>query len=91
MLRIELTGSLIGNNPRNRRTVQALGLRKMHQVVEHKDSASVRGMIHKVKHMVTVVEVPDVPEVPEAPVKPAKAAKPAKKAEKTEESPSEPE
>lgn len=88
MLRIELTGSLIGNNPRNRRTVQALGLRKMHQVVEHKDSPSVRGMIHKVQHMVTVVEVPDVPEVP---VKPAKPAKPVKKAEKTEESPSEPE
>lgn len=69
MLRIELVRSLIGNNPRNRRTIQALGLRKMHQVVEHKDSPSVRGMIHHVQHMVKVVEVPDEP------VKPVKKAK----------------
>lgn len=79
MLRIELVSSLIGNNLRNRRTVQALGLRKMHQVVEHKDSPSVRGMIHKVQHMVKVVEVPDEP------------VKPVKKPKKTQESPSEPE
>ena len=79
MLRIELVSSLLGNNQRNRRTVQALGLRKMHQVVEHKDSLSVRGMIHKVQHMVKVVEVPDEP------------VKPVKKPKKTEEKPSEPE
>ena len=79
MLRIELVRSLIGNTARNRATIQALGLRKMHQVVEHKDSSSVRGMIHKVQHMVKVVEVPDEP------------AKPVKKAKKIEESPSEPE
>jgi large subunit ribosomal protein L30 len=77
MLRIELVGSLIGNNVRNRRTVQALGLRKMHQVVEQKDSPSVRGMIHKVQHMVKVVEVPDEP------------AKPVKKSKKSQEAPSE--
>ena len=101
MLRVELVRSLIGNNPRNRATIQALGLRKMHQVVEHKDTPSVRGMLHKVQHMVKVVEIPDEPEktakktaeAPEKPAKPVKkaaeateeTAKPAKKAKKKSE------
>lgn len=54
MLRIKLVKSPIGNNWRNRRTVAALGLRKVHQVVEQPDNPSVRGMIHHVQHMVTV-------------------------------------
>jgi len=59
MLRIKLVKSLIGNNPRNRATVAALGLRKMQQVVEHEDTPSIRGMIHHVKHMLVVEEVVD--------------------------------
>lgn len=62
MLRVKLVRSPIGNNVRNRRTVAALGLRKLHQVVEHKDTPSIRGMLHKVKHMVQVEEIPDEPE-----------------------------
>ena len=53
MLRIKLVKSPIGNNLRNRRTVAALGLRKVHQVVEQPDNPSIRGMIHHVQHMVT--------------------------------------
>ena len=53
MLRIKLIKSPIGNNWRNRRTVQALGLRKIHQVVEQPDNSSIRGMIHHVQHLVT--------------------------------------
>jgi large subunit ribosomal protein L30 len=80
MLRIELVRSLIGNTARNRATVQALGLRKMRQVVLHQDCPSIRGMIHKVQHMVKVVEVPDEPVQPAkkataAPEAPAKAVK----------------
>src|SRR5579862_1049001 len=52
MLRIKLVKSPIGNNWRNRRTVQALGLRKVHQVVEQPDNSSIRGMIHHVQHLV---------------------------------------
>ena len=59
MLRIKLVKSPIGNNPRNRATVQALGLRNVQQVVEHQDTPSIRGMIHHVKHMLSVVEVED--------------------------------
>lgn len=57
MLRIKLVKSPIGNNTRNRATVQALGLRKVHQVVEHDDNPTIRGMIHHVKHMLVVEEV----------------------------------
>ena len=61
MLRIKLVKSPIGNNWRNRRTVAALGLRKVHQVVEQPDNPSVRGMIHHVQHMVTVEVVEGEP------------------------------
>ena len=37
-------------------TVRALGLRKMHQVVEHSDSSVTRGMVHKVAHLVRILE-----------------------------------
>lgn len=57
MLRIKLVKSTIGNNKRNRATVAALGLRKMHQSVDHKDTPSIRGMIHHVKHMLVVTEI----------------------------------
>ncbi len=59
MLRIKLVRSMIGQTKSNKLTVTGLGLRKMHQVVEHADSPSVRGMIHKVKHMLHVEEVAD--------------------------------
>lgn len=52
MLRIKLVRSPIGHNPRNRATVQALGLRKIGQIVEKEDSLVFRGMIHKVKHLI---------------------------------------
>ncbi|HRI42753.1 MAG TPA: 50S ribosomal protein L30 [Fimbriimonadaceae bacterium] len=57
MLRVKLVKSIIGNTPRNRATVKALGLRKMHQTVVHKDTPSIRGMIHHVKHLLEVEEV----------------------------------
>jgi large subunit ribosomal protein L30 len=56
-LRVKLVRSKIGNNVRNNRIVTALGLRKMNQVVEHNDTPEIRGMIHKVKHMLEVEEV----------------------------------
>jgi len=74
MLRIKLVRSPIGNTARNRATVKALGLRKMHQTVEHNDSPSIRGMIHSVKHLLQV-EVNDQPLV-KAPAQPKKARPP---------------
>ena len=39
-----------------KRTLDALGLRKLNQIVEKEDNAAIRGMVAKVKHLVTVVE-----------------------------------
>lgn len=53
-LKVKLVRSPIGNTPRNRRTVEALGLRRVNQIVEHEDSDSIRGMLHSVRHMIEV-------------------------------------
>jgi large subunit ribosomal protein L30 len=55
-LKLELVRSPIGSNARQRATVQALGLRKLHQVVTQADSPAMRGMVAKVSHLVRVVE-----------------------------------
>jgi len=39
-----------------KRTLDALGLKKMNRVVEHEATPSILGMIEKVKHLVTVIE-----------------------------------
>jgi large subunit ribosomal protein L30 len=56
-LRVTYVRSVIGQKPDQERTVQALGLRRLHQVVEHEDSPQLRGMVHKVRHLVKVEEL----------------------------------
>ena len=56
VLRITLVKSPIGYSYRQKRTVRALGLRRMRQTVEHEDTPVIRGMISKVKHLVLVEE-----------------------------------
>ena len=56
-LKITLIKSTIGQVPKNRATVAAMGLRKLNQTVELPDNASTRGQIQKVRHMVKVEEV----------------------------------
>ncbi len=55
-LSITLSRSMIGTLPRQRKTLQALGLKKMHQTVIKGDSPTVRGMLKTVAHLVTVTE-----------------------------------
>ncbi len=55
-LKITLNRSLIGRSPKQRDTVRALGLTKMHQTVEQPDIPQIRGMVNKVKHLVKVEE-----------------------------------
>jgi large subunit ribosomal protein L30 len=55
-IRLELVRSPIGGTERQRATVRALGLRKLHQVIEHSDSPVTRGMVHKVAHLVRILE-----------------------------------
>lgn len=73
MLRIKLSKSLIGNNKRNRSIVAALGLKKMHHTVDHRDTPQIRGMIHKVKHMLEVTEISDADARPRTTGTPARA------------------
>jgi large subunit ribosomal protein L30 len=56
-LRIKYVKSAIGYNQKQKLTIQALGLRKLHQVVEHADSPVIRGMVNRVSHLVRVEEV----------------------------------
>ncbi len=55
-LRITLVRSPIGYSLRQKRTVRALGLRRLNQTVEQDDTPVVRGMIAKVSHLVRVEE-----------------------------------
>jgi large subunit ribosomal protein L30 len=55
-VRIKWVVSFISCTDDMRQTIRGLGLRRMHQVVEREDTPSVRGMIHKVRHLVEVVE-----------------------------------
>jgi large subunit ribosomal protein L30 len=57
MLRITLVRSPIGYSQRHKDTVRGLGLRRMHQTVEHEDGPVVRGMLYKIAHLVQVEEV----------------------------------
>ena len=50
--------SAIGYGGDQKRTIQALGLRRLGQTVEHRDTPALRGMIRKVRHLVTIAEVP---------------------------------
>jgi len=56
-LRITLTKSSIGYSKRQKRTVRALGLRRMNHTVEQQDTPVIRGMVAKVAHLVRVEEV----------------------------------
>ena len=56
-LEITLKRSLIGRVPKHRGTIAALGLRRLHQTVRHKDTPQLRGMLREVAFMVDVREV----------------------------------
>jgi len=56
-LKITQTRSVINTSGRQRRTIEALGLRRMHDTVVHEDSLVIRGMVDKVRHLVDVEEI----------------------------------
>ncbi len=56
IIKLTLVKSPIGYPKDQKATVRALGLRRMHQTVEHKDTPVVRGMMAKVIHMIEVEE-----------------------------------
>ena len=55
-IKIKLVKSLIGTTPAQRKIAAALGFSKKDQVVEHHDSATIRGMVNKISHLVSIVD-----------------------------------
>ena len=58
-VKVTLKRSLIGRPETQRRTVRALGLRKINSVVELPDNPALRGQLHKVEHLIKVEEIAD--------------------------------
>ncbi|MBA4686784.1 MAG: 50S ribosomal protein L30 [Candidatus Galacturonibacter soehngenii] len=56
-LKITLVKSTIGAIPKQRATVEALGLKKLNKSVELPDNGATRGMIQRVRHLVKVEEI----------------------------------
>ena len=55
-VKVTLARSPIGFDRKQATVVKGLGLRRIRQTVELKDTPAIRGMIHKVRHLVTVAE-----------------------------------
>lgn len=55
-IKVTLVKSTIGSEKSQKATVQALGLRKMNQTVEHDATPNIIGMVRKVQHLVKVEE-----------------------------------
>jgi len=55
-IKIKQVRSRIGRPKDQKRTLDALGLRKMHQVVEHDLTPQIEGMLNKIKHLVKIIE-----------------------------------
>lgn len=55
-LKITLVKSTIGAIPKHKKTVEALGLKKMHKTVVLPDNAATRGMVQQVRYLVKVEE-----------------------------------
>jgi len=55
-LKVTQRRSVNGANPRQRDTLRSLGLRRIGQTVECKDSPQLRGMVHAVRHLIEVEE-----------------------------------
>lgn len=56
-LKVTLVRSTIGAIPKHKKTVEALGLRKLHKSVEMPNNPAVKGMLSQVKHLVKVEEI----------------------------------
>ena len=57
-VRVTYRKSAIGYKFDQKQTIQALGLKKLNHTVEHEDSPAIRGMVHKVRHLVSVDGIP---------------------------------
>ena len=55
-IKIQQTRSRIGRPKDQKRTLDALGLKKMNQVVEHNLTPQIQGMLNKINHVIKIIE-----------------------------------
>lgn len=55
-IKVKQVKSAINRPARQKKTLQALGLKKLNQVVEHEDTPQIRGMVNALEHLVQIVE-----------------------------------
>ncbi len=55
-LRVTLVRSSIGYTKDQKATVKALGFRRLHQTIQHKDTPALRGMLNKIIHLLKIEE-----------------------------------
>lgn len=82
-IRVTQVRSTIGTKPKQRGTLRALGLRRIHHTVELPDRPEIRGMVASVPHLVRI----ETGEAPAAPTPAAEAPAPVKKAPATKKAP----
>jgi large subunit ribosomal protein L30 len=56
-LKVTQVKSVIGSKQNHKRTVRALGLKRIRESRMHEDTSQIRGMLHKVRHLVRIEEV----------------------------------
>jgi len=55
-IKVKQVKSKINSTKRQKRTLEALGIKKMQQVVEHENTPQILGMVRKISHLVSVEE-----------------------------------
>ncbi|PTN10184.1 50S ribosomal protein L30 [Mangrovibacterium marinum] len=56
-IKVTLVKSIIGSDKSQKRTVEALGIKKLNHSVEHEATPAIMGMVNKVKHLVKIEEI----------------------------------
>tara|TARA_B100000073_G_scaffold101022_2_gene80451 strand:- start:7057 stop:7242 length:186 start_codon:yes stop_codon:yes gene_type:complete len=56
IIKISLVKSPIGSSSKQRKILESLGVKKINQTIEHKDTPEIQGMIKKVKHLINIEE-----------------------------------
>ena len=56
-LKVTLKRSVIGRPQRQKKIVEALGLRRIHHAVIHNDTPQIRGMINKIIHLIEIEDI----------------------------------
>ncbi|MBW1895769.1 MAG: 50S ribosomal protein L30 [Deltaproteobacteria bacterium] len=60
MLKVTQIKSVIGSQPKHKKTIKAIGFHRTYETLVKKDTPQLRGMLHQVRHLVRVEDLEDV-------------------------------